>query len=48
MYGPDADALYGAVEGVLKKSNVAKGGHATKRYGEAADMSAKEVEVRWG
>jgi hypothetical protein len=48
MYGEDADALYDAVNGILKKAAVAKDGHAIKRYGPATDPASKEVRVTWG
>lgn len=46
MYGPDADLLFAAVEPVLKSSALASGGWAVKRYGEASDPGANEVNVR--
>ena len=33
LYGPDADALFAAIEPVLKASPVTQGGNATLRYG---------------
>jgi len=33
LYGPDADALFAAIEPVLKSSAVTQGGNATLRYG---------------
>ena len=45
MYGPDADALFGAIESILRDSPLNSGGHAIKRYGEASDADAKEVRV---
>ena len=47
MYGVDADALFAVVKPLLKASPSAKGGFAIKRYGEASDPGAREVEVRW-
>ena len=46
MYGPDADALFSAIEPVRRSSPLAKGGRVIKRYGEASDRDAKEVSVR--
>ena len=45
MYGPNADALFQAVEPILRDSPLSFGGHAIKRYGEASDADAKEVRV---
>jgi hypothetical protein len=45
MYGPDADALFAAVEPLLRSSPLAKGASATKRYGNVTDPNAKEVKV---
>jgi hypothetical protein len=45
MYGPDADALFSAIEPVLRCSPLAKGGRVIKRYGEASDRAAKEVSI---
>ncbi|BCG93963.1 hypothetical protein [Mesorhizobium sp. 131-2-1] len=47
LYGPDAEKLFSAIEPVLKSSPVATGGYAIKRFGDAADLSAKEVRVVW-
>jgi hypothetical protein len=47
MYGPDADRLFAAIEPILKDTPLAAGGHAIKRYGEAADSDAAEVRVTW-
>jgi hypothetical protein len=45
MYGPDADALFAAIEPLLRSSPLTKAGSATKRYGDAADPNAKELKV---
>ena len=45
MYGPDADALFGAIEPLLRDSPLSSGGHTIKRYGDAYDADAKEVRV---
>jgi len=47
LYGPDADALFAAIEPVLVRSPVAARGHAIKRYGEAQDPGARQVRVTW-
>ena len=47
MYGPDAERLFVVIEPILKSSPVAAGGYAIKRFGEAADPSAKEIRVTW-
>ena len=47
MYGPDADALYGLIEPILRSKPIAAGGFAIKRYGEASDASAHEARVAW-
>jgi hypothetical protein len=46
MYGPDADALFAAIEPLLRGSPLAKGARVVKRYGEAGDRNAKEVSIR--
>jgi hypothetical protein len=46
MYGPDADALFAAVEPVLRRSPLAHGGHVIKRYGAANESGAKEVVIK--
>lgn len=45
LYGPNADALFAAIEPLLRSSPLTKGGWATKRYGDAADPKSKEVKV---
>lgn len=47
MYGPNAERLFVVIEPILKSFPVAAGGYAIKRFGEAADPSAKEVRVTW-
>ncbi len=45
MYGPDADKVFGAIENVLKKAKIVRGGYAIKRYGPPAD-GIKEKRVK--
>ena len=45
MFGPDADALYSAIEPILRESALSAGGHIIKRYGEVDDPDAKEVHI---
>lgn len=47
LYGPDADALFAAIEPVLVRSPIAARGHAMKRYGDAGDPGARNVRVTW-
>src|ERR1043166_8430183 len=47
MYGPDADQLFATVKPLLESSPDARRGYAIKRYGDAADLEAKEVRVEW-
>lgn len=42
MYGPDADALFAAVEPVLRAAALGPGAYAMKQYG---DFGAREVRV---
>lgn len=42
MYGPDADALWDAVDSALSRSAMGPGSHAAKRYGPPG---AREVRV---
>ena len=43
MYGPDADALYAAVEPVLRASPMCSSARVSLRYGPADDSEAREV-----
>jgi hypothetical protein len=43
-YGPDADRLFDAIEQELR-SFAARPAYATLRYGDAADLSAKERRI---
>jgi hypothetical protein len=45
MYGPDARALFAAVQPVLLASPVAKGGQVTLRFGGADDATAAEETI---
>ncbi len=45
MYGPNADALFAAVEPILRKSPLAANGRVVKRYGTADDASVKEISI---
>lgn len=48
LYGPDADALYAAIEPTLRASVLAQGGHATLRYGPPALANVREryIEIK--
>ena len=48
LYGPDADALFGAIESILRASPVTQGGHATLRYGGHDQPNALEkyIEIK--
>jgi hypothetical protein len=45
MYGPDADALYSAIEPILRESALSTGGHVIKRLGEAFNPNVKKVRI---
>jgi hypothetical protein len=45
MYGPDADALYRAVEPILREAATQAGSFVVKRRGAPGDPSAKEERV---
>jgi hypothetical protein len=45
MYGPDADALFNAVESDLRTAPLLAGSYAIKRYGSAGDPNARETRV---
>jgi hypothetical protein len=45
MYGPDADALYRAVEGIIREAAALPGSFVVKRRGAPGDPSAKEDKV---
>lgn len=45
MYGPDADKLFAAVEPELRGTRLTRGGHVIKRYGAAANPSAREARI---
>lgn len=44
-YGPDADALWKAIEPVIQRTHPKPGSYATKIYGDATDPSARQVRV---
>ncbi|MGD9494869.1 MAG: hypothetical protein AB7Y46_01035 [Armatimonadota bacterium] len=46
MYGPDADALWAAVEPLLREFAPARGGYAVKRYGPPQDEGAREERMQ--
>ena len=48
LYGPDADALYAAIEPVLRASHVTLGGNATLRYGsyDEPNVLEKYIEIK--
>lgn len=46
LYGKDADELYSGIEPVLKKSPLCAEASIYKRYGDAADPSAKEFTFK--
>lgn len=48
LYGPDADALYAAVELLLRASAVTQGGNATLRYGRPGEPNIlrKYIEIK--
>ena len=47
LYGQDADALYAAIERILRISAVTQGGHATLRYGGegVSNVMEKYIEI---
>ena len=45
MYGPDADALFSAIEGELRTSPLSRGAWVIKRYGAADDSTAKQIRL---
>ncbi len=45
LYGPDADALFAAIEPLLKASPVTQGGNATLRYGGPKESDVREKYV---
>lgn len=47
MYGPDADALFAAVEPILRASPLAEGAYAVKRYGDVGEVNVREVPVHF-
>ena len=46
MYGPDADALYGTVEGIIREAATQAGSFVVKRRGAADDPNAKEEKIQ--
>jgi len=44
-YGPDADALWKAMEPVVRASGPRPGSYVIKTYGDVHDASAKQVRV---
>ena len=47
-YGPDADALWGVMEPIVRAVPRKDGSYAMKRYGEAGDQSAGVERVELG
>lgn len=47
IYGPDADILFSLIVPLLASGPDAYKGYAIKRYGEADDPQAREVQVNW-
>jgi hypothetical protein len=45
LFGPDADALYAAIERPLRASLVTRGGHATLRYGGHGEPNVMEKYI---
>jgi hypothetical protein len=45
MYGPDADALYRAVEPLIREAKPRRGSFVVKRRGAPGDLGAKEETV---
>lgn len=45
MYGPDADALFTVVLPILKATAFLSGAEIVRRYGDAQDVSAREVRT---
>jgi hypothetical protein len=45
LYGPDADALFAAIQPVLKSSPVTQGGNATLRYGPHGQTNVLEKYI---
>lgn len=48
FYGPDADALFAAIEPELRASALARGGSATKRFGVAGDPNVRVEKLPLG
>ena len=46
LYGPDADALFAAIEPILRKSPLMPGADATLRYGGPDDEDLKQKLVK--
>jgi hypothetical protein len=45
LFGPDANALYAAIERPLRVSEVTRGGHATLRYGSHGESNVMEKYI---
>lgn len=45
MYGPDPDAMFSAVEQILRESSLTAGAHALKCYGEPNDDNLRVVRI---
>jgi hypothetical protein len=46
LYGPDADALFAAIEPILRKSPVMAGADATLRYGDPDQEDLKQQLIK--
>jgi plasmid stabilization system protein ParE len=44
LYGPDADKLYGAIEGALRAVSL-RPAHVILRYGDAGDPTARQRRI---
>jgi hypothetical protein len=45
VYGPDADALFAAVEPVIRRFPAREGSYVIRRYGDVDDPDAREVRI---
>jgi hypothetical protein len=45
LYGEDADALFEAVAPIVRRSDLASGSYAVKRYGSVDDLAAREDRI---
>lgn len=45
LYGPDADRLWGAIEGLLRSASLPAGAYVVKQYGPPGGPETRETQI---